>query len=1007
MKTSTSAKVSTNYFTNIPIEGIIKIALFTALLILVVYPPYFRGLYFAQEQFFTEVFAFIVFTVFWLYKFIKRDAAFLKTPVECAALALTAIYFISIIFAVSKAEALNEWLKYCMYFSVFFMLSDLLTTYKSRMILICFLIASSLGVSILGLDSASGGKITKSVNGIFKLLGAKHDVFFDMFNGNRVMTSIQYPNAGAAFLAAVVFLLVGLMVHSKKHGICALYSGVGFVIFETFLLTLSRGAYIVFAISAIIYLIVLPWGDRIKAAIFILIIGTVSSGVFFRVIVDLGHMGARTFWKYIAAGIVLTMVASVVGSFLASLLVRINWKIYLIFAVIFLMGIGVGVKYLFSQNVPLTVDNLQSDKDHWISTTKSVILTPGKEYILYYDFLVTNTSSQPFALALHIFNKNISNVVTSEGQMLTQDVAKETSARTTKEIHFKVPEDSKVIELRFINYYKNTAYTLYHAKIVDAQTGKLTKNIYFKNKYIPSNLMDRFMGLASSQSTVARTIFYRDGFNLAKDHLVLGAGGGAWKSLYRAYQSYDYTSEESHNYFLQLLIEVGILGFIIFIILLFYIGLIMVKKVMHAKKEPEDNGTLNIRASAFAAIVMLGGHSIIDFDFSFPAVFLLFWTVVALFNSTISGNISNTAGKKAMKGIKKIFALAKLNLHPIAGVLIGLILVCLTGSIVYADYNAGLAVEQIAKERYFTASQYFKKASQYNPLETSYQIDYINTLRGSRKPSGSVLASLTKKVDSISRQSQYDMKVSNSVRDFYLTTGNIDKAMDVIDKQISLTPFNPVVWQNKAVSCFQIALQYFEKEDIQHASHYVEEGLKIIQDAKIINNKNIVPFKYNTATIQILQKLQYIYDHMDKDQSIDLSKIKFYNMKFMDIDVNGVPDQWEEIKAPSTIAISSNGQDIVINNKQADSIQKIGIKLMSLFKGKQYEIDLTLTNSIPVNEIPFNITDSIQGKLVRDGNSNTYRAVFDVQDDILSSDIVLYLGVQGEYRIANLSVAEL
>ena len=110
----------------------LRLILFIAVMIIVFYPPFFRGLYFEDELFPAEIFTFITLIVFWIYKFIKKDRLFLETPIEYASFGFVIIYLITIIGAVGVRLALSEWLKYCMYFAIFFMLSELAATFKYK-----------------------------------------------------------------------------------------------------------------------------------------------------------------------------------------------------------------------------------------------------------------------------------------------------------------------------------------------------------------------------------------------------------------------------------------------------------------------------------------------------------------------------------------------------------------------------------------------------------------------------------------------------------------------------------------------------------------------------------------------------------------------------------------------------------------------------------------------------------------------------------------------------------
>ncbi|MFD1903705.1 O-antigen ligase family protein [Paenibacillus rhizoplanae] len=83
---------------------------------------------------------------------------------------------------------------------------------------------------------------------------------------------------------------------------------------------------------------------------------------------------------------------------------------------------------------------------------------------------------------------------------------------------------------------------------------------------LPDNIETRLENINFKQhSVLERFTFYKDAMKVVKDYPILGSGGGGWASLYEEYQNNPYISRQVHNFFLQYLIEVGIVGFIVFL----------------------------------------------------------------------------------------------------------------------------------------------------------------------------------------------------------------------------------------------------------------------------------------------------------------------------------------------------------------------------------------------------------------------------------------------------------
>lgn len=119
-------------------------------------------------------------------------------------------------------------------------------------------------------------------------------------------------------------------------------------------------------------------------------------------------------------------------------------------------------------------------------------------------------------------------------------------------------------------------------------------------------------------SVLERITFYKDALKVVKDYPILGAGGGGWASLYEHYQNNPYTSRQVHNFFLQFLIEVGIVGFIIFMSFILYIFYKYIRGYVKRDKNEFENGFFYL-IIALSILV----HSLLDFNMSYAFMGIL------------------------------------------------------------------------------------------------------------------------------------------------------------------------------------------------------------------------------------------------------------------------------------------------------------------------------------------------------------------------------------------------
>ncbi|OAB42989.1 O-antigen ligase family protein [Paenibacillus glacialis] len=136
---------------------------------------------------------------------------------------------------------------------------------------------------------------------------------------------------------------------------------------------------------------------------------------------------------------------------------------------------------------------------------------------------------------------------------------------------------------------------------------------------LPDNVSTRLENINFQQhSVLERLTFYKDAMKVVKDYPVMGAGGGAWAVLYEKYQNNPYTSRQAHNFFLQYLVEVGILGFIVFMSFLIFIFYKYIRGYIRENEEERESHFLYL---ILTLSILL--HSILDFNMSYVFIGIL------------------------------------------------------------------------------------------------------------------------------------------------------------------------------------------------------------------------------------------------------------------------------------------------------------------------------------------------------------------------------------------------
>ncbi|OPH53173.1 hypothetical protein BC351_32050 [Paenibacillus ferrarius] len=134
----------------------------------------------------------------------------------------------------------------------------------------------------------------------------------------------------------------------------------------------------------------------------------------------------------------------------------------------------------------------------------------------------------------------------------------------------------------------------------------------FKN-ILPDNVKTRVENINFQQhSVLERGTFYKDAVKLWSDYPIIGAGGGAWASLYEKYQNNPYTSRQAHNFALQYLVEAGALGFLAFVGFVIAVLVFYIRSYIKSSQEKRD-----LHFLFFIVMISLLVHSMIDFDLSY------------------------------------------------------------------------------------------------------------------------------------------------------------------------------------------------------------------------------------------------------------------------------------------------------------------------------------------------------------------------------------------------------
>lgn len=251
--------------------------------------PYFRGLFFPQEQRWALLAACLAFVLVWLAKLRRQEVSFLGRPFDYLALTFPLLYVLSAFRAASLQLAVAEVVKVTLYFLVYWMASQLGRERRGRYFLLATIYAAAVGVALAGVLTAQGVIFIK-----------------DGFVGGRIYSTLQYPNALANYLAAASFLGLFLWVRAPRGWRFVLAGGT-YLLFLVLLGTGSRGGLVLYPPVALVFFVGAPAGDRGRLVWHMLAgwaAALVANSRFLPLVVAGQHTAA---WQWLGLGLLLSL----------------------------------------------------------------------------------------------------------------------------------------------------------------------------------------------------------------------------------------------------------------------------------------------------------------------------------------------------------------------------------------------------------------------------------------------------------------------------------------------------------------------------------------------------------------------------------------------------------------------------------------------------------------------------------------------------------------------------
>lgn len=403
---------------------------------------------------------------------------------------------------------------------------------------------------------------------------------FEAIVGNRMVSIFTNANLFAGVAALAILLSLGLLNGTEDRRERWLHLSCLLVTCAAFLFTQSRGAMASLGAAFVVYLL-LERGARKANALVLMVetlLVTVAAAVpGFRALGS-ESMSPLPLLAVLAGAAVLCAVDTLAGRKIAEKLVQrgklINW---IVGGALVLAAAFVGLALTLTGPAKLSANE---------SLYREVKMPAGS---------YTVSAEADGGVYLNV------SCVTKELAM--QGLSEELYSGALDGASFEVPADTTAV---FFSMMAEDAVTVEEVRYSGAAEGSVKLHYLL----LPEGIAHRLQGLFTSQSYVQRTVYVEDGLKLFKRSPIYGLGMGAFENASISIQTYHYESKYVHNHYLQCMIDTGVIGLALFLLLMLSCAWAVVK--MWLRREESHPLT----AALGAALVYMAIHCTNEIIFS-------------------------------------------------------------------------------------------------------------------------------------------------------------------------------------------------------------------------------------------------------------------------------------------------------------------------------------------------------------------------------------------------------
>jgi tetratricopeptide (TPR) repeat protein len=343
---------------------------------------------------------------------------------------------------------------------------------------------------------------------------------------------------------------------------------------------------------------------------------------------------------------------------------------------------------------------------------------------------------------------------------------------------------------------------------------------------LPSALGERFKGMNMGDSSILlRLENDSDALKLIAGNWITGLGGGGWQTRNQSVQEVYYSITLTHNNYLQVFVESGILGFLSYTTLIIASFILLVKKFI----QTQDLAHKVAISGVLCSLAALAVHSAFDFDLTYISLDLLLWVMFVISagkqHNKNAGRMTWSTYKQFAKGIPTV----------LCGALLSLNLLYFT-----AAYNAQQAIKYARLEQYQSVVRFYEEAVRLDPSNSEYTSELARTYyfmadrTGNTKKQKEWLDKAISAGEQSVNSNQYFPAYVRGLIRIYMSAGNTEKILEYSQLLISNEPYYGNNYEVLSRAYLNAADYYISQNDEKKAKQFLAECVSIEKNPILI-----------------------------------------------------------------------------------------------------------------------------------------------------------------------------